>query len=96
MSQENKRILKENSKNEEEEGAAGDGNSDITAKDQNKRSALKQFMRKSRVLRFREKMQNVKLWRTNSILFAADNSYMIELPAEADGPIDEIDFKMID
>ena len=46
MTQENKRILKVNSKAEDNE-AAGDGISDATAKEHNfnKRSALKQFMR---------------------------------------------------
>ena len=41
-------------------------------------------------------MQNVKLWRNGSIAFAAENNAIIELPPDADGPIDEIDFKMIE
>ena len=35
--------------------------SDVTHTGTN-RSALKNFMKKSKVLRFREKMENVKLW----------------------------------
>ena len=37
------------------------------------KSALKNFMKQSKVLRFREKMENVKLWRNNSIAFAYEH-----------------------
>ena len=86
MTLENKRILKESSKD-------GDAVSDATAKEQNKRSALKQFMKQSRVLRFREKMQNVKLWRNSAIAFAAENESLLELPPAAVEPIEEVDFE---
>lgn len=93
----NKRILKESSKDKdkEEEPAGVDAVSDATAKDQNKRSALKHFMKQSRVLRFREKMHNVKLWRNSAIAFAAENESLLEIPPSVDEAIDEVDIETI-
>lgn len=52
-------------------------------------------MKQSRVLRFREKMQNVKLWRNSAIAFAAENETSLELPPAAEGPIEEVDFETL-
>jgi hypothetical protein len=46
--------------------------SDVTHTGTNK-SALKNFMKQSTVLRYREKMENVKKWKNNSIAFAAEH-----------------------
>ena len=93
----NKRFLKESSKekDKEEEPAGVDAVSEATAKDQNKRSALKHFMKQSRVLRFREKMQNVKLWRNSAIAFAAENESLLEIPPSAEEAIEEVDLETI-
>lgn len=70
--------------------------SDMTHTGTNK-SALKNFMKKSKVLRFREKMENVKLWRNNSIAFAAENRSIMEAPsADLVAMTSDIDFKLID
>lgn len=45
------------------------------------RSALKSFMKKSKVLRYREKMENVKLWRNKSIAFAAEPRSIVDNPS---------------
>ena len=50
-------------------------------------------MNQSRVLRFREKMQNVKLWRNSAIAFAAENETLLEIPPAAERPIEEVDFE---
>jgi len=68
--------------------------SDVTHTATNK-SALKNFMKQSKVLRFREKMQNVKLWRNNSIFFAAENGEVLENP-QANTKVSEIDHKLIE
>ena len=70
--------------------------SDVTHTGTNK-SALKNFMKQSKVLRFREKMENVKKWKNNSIAFAAEHKSIMDNPS-ADPIINtsEIDFKLID
>lgn len=68
--------------------------SDVTYTATNK-SLLKNFMQKSKVLRFREKMENVKTWRDNSASFAAENKCSLENPL-SNTNISEIDQKMIE
>jgi hypothetical protein len=70
--------------------------SDVTHTGTNN-TALKNFMKQSKVLRFREKMENVKLWRNNSIAFAAEHKSIVENPNSDLGQvISEIDVKLID
>ena len=52
-------------------------------------------MKQSKVLRFREKMQNVKLWRENSITFAAGDAQVLENPP-SNTNISDIDPKIIE
>ena len=37
-------------------------------------------MKKSKVLRFREKMNNVRMWKENALIFFENNGSMIENP----------------
>jgi hypothetical protein len=70
--------------------------SDRTPTGTNK-SALKNFMKQSKVLRFREKMENVKVWRNNSIAFASEHMSIMENPkADLVAITSDIDFKLID
>lgn len=45
------------------------------------RIALKQFMKRSKVLRFRDRMSNVRLWKMNSIAYAQKHQDVIENPS---------------
>jgi hypothetical protein len=60
------------------------------------KTALKKFMKQSKVLRFREKMENVKLWRNDSIAFATEHRTIIENPSADLIITSDIDFKLID
>jgi hypothetical protein len=53
-------------------------------------------MKQSKVLRFREKMENVKLWRNNSIAFATEHQTVENPTADLEAVICDIDFKLID
>lgn len=68
--------------------------SDVTYTATNK-SALKNFMKQSKVLRFREKMENVKLWRDASLTFAKENQAILERP-QSNTNVSEMDHKMIE
>ena len=59
------------------------------------KSALKNFMKQSKVLRFREKMENVKLWRDTSLTFATENRKILEQP-ESNTNVSEMDHKMVE
>ena len=52
-------------------------------------------MKQSKVLRFREKMENVKLWRDTSLTFATENRKILEQP-ESNTNVSEMDHKMVE
>jgi hypothetical protein len=58
--------------------------------------ALKKFMIRSKILRHREKMDNVKQWRNNSIACAAEHRSIVENPPEQSNMgSNEVDFERI-
>ena len=61
--------------------------SDATAGIQNQRTALRHFVKQSKVLRFRDKMHNVRNWCNNSIDFSLEHpelwGCLIDLPEAA-------------
>ena len=58
----------------------GDRHNSEDTEDYNKRVALKQFVKESKVLRFKDRMANVRLWKNNSIAYAQRHRMMIENP----------------
>lgn len=61
----------------------------------NQRTALRYFMKQSKVLRFDEKMHNVENWCNNSIDFSIVHPELVEKPKD-DGKIEKVaDFNYI-
>lgn len=90
--------MKSSSKNLQVPGGGG-FLSDATAGIQNQRTALRHFVKQSKVLRFRDKMHNVRNWCNNSIDFSLEHPELVENPSkdgEVDYQIEEVDLQQIE